>query len=124
MAYQNINFPTIKLVHGLRKEIGQSTKIISNGNTEYRLSKSSPRRRWTFSARAMTKTDRDAIILFARNVNFALDSFNFYCPIEKTTYKVRFDSSSLSSVVETMDVNGNVTSVTMGDIVLVEVIGE
>ena len=54
----------------------------------------------------------------------ALDSFNFYCPIEKTTYKARFDSSSLTSIVETMDVNGNVTSTTMGDIVLVEVLGE
>ena len=124
MAYQNINFPTLKLIHGLKKEIGQTTKIITNGNTEYRVSKSNPRRRWTFQARTLLKADRDAIIAFAQSVDFALDSFNFYCPIEKITYKVRFDSSSLSSMVETMDVNGNVTSVTMGDIVLVEVLGE
>ena len=121
MAYQNVNFPTLKLVHGLKKEIGQSTKIISNGNTEYRLSKTNPRRRWTFPSRALTLADRNSIISFAQSVNFALDSFNFYCPIEKTTYKVRFESSSLSSVVETMDVNGNVTAMTVGDIVLVEV---
>ena len=121
MAYQNINFPTLKLVHGLKKEVGQSTKIISNGNTEYRLSKSQARRRWTFPSRALVLADRTAIITFMKSVNFALDSFNFYCPIEKVTYKVRFESSAATSVVESMDVNGNVTAVTFGDISLVEV---
>ena len=121
MAYQNINFPTLKLVHGLKKEVGQSTKIISNGNTEYRLSKSQARRRWSFPARALTKADRDTLSTFMLSVSYALDSFNFYCPIEKVTYKVRFDSSASTSVVESMDVNGNVTAVTFGDVVLVEV---
>lgn len=121
MAYQNINFPTLRLVHGLKKEIGQSTKIISNGNTEYRLSKSQARRRWTFPARALTLADRNTLIGFMKSVDFALDSFNFYCPIEKLTYKVRFESSAATSVVESMDVNGNVTAVTFGDVSLVEV---
>ena len=124
MTYVNELFPNPKLVHGLTKEIGASTKIISNGNTEYRIQKSTPRRRWTWSSRAMSKADRDAIIAFARNRKFALESFNFYCPIEKQTYKVRFDSSSLTSTVEAMDTNGNVIYLSVGDIVLVEVIGE
>lgn len=121
MAFVNELFPNPKLVHGLTKEIGQSTKIISNGNTEYRINKSSARRRWTWSARAMSKDDRNEIITFIKNRNFALDSFRFYCPIEKIEYHVRFDNSALSSTVEAMDENGDVIYVSISDIVLVEV---
>jgi hypothetical protein len=121
MAFQNVLFPNPKLVHGLTKEVGQSTKIISNGNTEYRLSKSNPRRRWTWQSRGMSKADRDAIVTFMKNTKFSLDSFRFYCPLEKIEYHVRFDQSSFSSVVEVMDTSSNVSYVTIGDIVLVEV---
>lgn len=121
MAYQNVLFPNPKLVHGLTKEIGTTTKVISNGNTEYRIQKNNPRRRWTWQSRTISKADRDAIITFMNSVNFGLDSFRFYCPIDKVEYHVRFDSSANTSVVEAMDTSGNVTYTTIGDIVLVQV---
>lgn len=124
MAFQNILFPTPKLIHGITRESGMTTKIISNGNKEYRLSKTMIRRRWTIPGKSMSTADRKTIADFFLSVNFALDSFRFYDPITKTEYHVRLDSSVFSSTIEAMDTSGNVTYVTIGDIVLVEVIGE
>ena len=124
MAFQNILFPTPKLIHGITRESGNMTKIISNGNTEYRLNKSQIRRRWTIPGKSMSKSDRDAIGAFIVSVNFCLDSFRFVDPLTKSEYHVRFDSSSFGSTIEAMDSSGNVTYVTTSDIVLVEVIGE
>lgn len=124
MAFQNILFPAPKLIHGITREAGQTTKIISNGNTEYRLSKSTVRRRWTIPGKSMSLADRNTIGSFILQVKFGLDSFRFLDPISNTEYHVRFDSSTFSSTIEALDANGNVTYVTTSDIVLVEVIGE
>ena len=122
MAYQNITFPNPKLVHGLQKEVVKLTKIVTNGNTEFRISKQSNfRNRWTWPARAMSQTDIEAIIAFAESVDMALDSFNFYCPIKKATFKVRFEDAGLSMQVEAMNTSGTVTYSTIGDIKLIEV---
>lgn len=122
MAYQNITFPNPKLVHGLHKEVVKLTKIVTNSNTEFRISKQSNfRNRWTWPARAMSQTDIEAIIAFAESVDMALDSFNFYCPIKKQTYKVRFEDAGLSMQVEAMNTSGTVTYSTIGDIKLIEV---
>ena len=122
MAYQNILFPNPKLIHGLQKEIVKQTKIITNGNTEYRLSKQANfRQSWTWPARGMLQTDINAIIAFAESVDMAKDSFNFYCPVKKQTFKVRFEDASIAFTVEGMDINNNVVVGTIGDITLTEV---
>ena len=121
MAFQNILFPNPKLVHGLTKEVIQPTKIISNGNTEYRLSKSNVRHRWTWQGRAMSQGDYSAIVTFMESVNMSLDSFRFYCPIKKQEYHVRFDVGSISSTVEAMSYDNTVTYVSTSDISLIEV---
>lgn len=122
MAYQNILFPNPKLIHGLQKEVLKQTKIVSNGNIEYRISKNANfRNRWTWPARAMSQTDINAIISFAESVDMAKDSFNFYCPIKKQNYKVRFEDASIQFVVEAMNTSNTVTYSTISDISLIEV---
>lgn len=122
MAYQNINFPTPRLIHGLQKETAKQTKIITNGNTEYRITKQANfRNRWTFPGRLVPQGDIQEILDFAEQVDMAKDSFNFYCPIAKQTYKVRFNDASISYTVEAFDDNGNPLIGNLGDITLVEV---
>lgn len=121
MAFQNILFPNPKLLHGLKKEVIQQTKIISNGNTEFRLSKNDPRRRWVWPSRAMSEADKNAIVNFMKSVDFSLDSFRFYDPFEKTEVHVRFDMASISFSAEAFDTNNNVTYVGLSDIILLEV---
>ena len=122
MAYQNILFPNPKLIHGLQKEVVKQTKIITNGNKEFRINKQANfRQRWTWPARAMSQTDIDAIVTFADTVDMALDSFNFYCPIKKQTFKVRFEDASVSMTVEALSSNNSVIYSTIGDISLIEV---
>ena len=122
MAYQNILFPNPKLIHGLQKEIVKQTKIVSNGNTEYRISKNANfRQRWTWPARAMSQTDINTILAFADTVDMAKDSFNFYCPIKKQTFKVRFEDAGIQFQVEAMNTSNTVTYSTISDISLIEV---
>lgn len=122
MAYQNILFPNPKLIHGLQKEVLKQTKIVSNGNTEYRISKNANfRQRWTWPSRAMSQTDIDAIITFADTVDMAKDSFNFYCPIRKQTFKVRFEDAGIQFQVEAMNTSNTVIYSTISDISLIEV---
>lgn len=122
MAYQNILFPNPKLIHGLQKEVLKQTKIVSNGNTEYRISKNANfRQRWTWPARAMSQSDINAILSFADTVDMAKDSFNFYCPIRKQTFKVRFEDAGIQFQVEAMNTSNTVTYSTISDISLIEV---
>lgn len=121
MAFQNILFPNPKLIHGLKKEIIQGTKIISNGNTEYRLSKNDPRRRWIWPSRAMSNTDKEAIVNFVKSVDMSLDSFRFYDPFEKTEIHVRFDMAAISFTAEVLDSTNSIVYVNISDIALIEV---
>lgn len=122
MAYQNILFPNPKLIHGLKKEIAKQTKIISNGNIEFRLSKQENFRQiWTWQGRVMSQTDINAIVTFADTVDMAKDSFNFYCPFKKQNYKVRFIDASLTFTAEAMDTSSTIIYSSIGDISLIEV---
>lgn len=122
MAYQNILFPNPKLIHGLKKEVAKQTKIISNGNIEYRLSKQNNFRQiWTWQGRAMSQADINTIVTFADTVDMAKDSFNFYCPFKKQNYKVRFADASLTFVAEALDRSSNIIYSYIGDITLIEV---
>ena len=122
MAYQNILFPNPKLIHGIKKEYVKVTKIVSNGNIEYRISKNAQfRQRWTWPSRVMLQTDIDALIAFVDQVDMAKDSFNFYCPIKKQTYKVRFEDAKFEFSVDALNVNNDALAGTIGDITLIEV---
>ena len=122
MAFQNITFPNPRLIHGLQKEILKQTKIVTNGNTEFRISKQENfRQRWTWVSRVMLQSDIDAIISFAESVDMALDSFNFYCPIRKQTFKVRFEDASIQFTVEALDANNSAIVGGLSDITLIEV---
>ena len=106
----------------MQKEIVKQTKIVSNGNTEYRISKNANfRQRWTWPARAMSQTDINTILAFADTVDMAKDSFNFYCPIKKQTFKVRFEDAGIQFQVEAMNTSNTVTYSTISDISLIEV---
>lgn len=122
MAYQNILFPNPRLVHGLNKETFKQTKVITNGNTEFRISKQANfRNRWTWSGRLVPQDDITEIVEFAQQVDMAKDSFNFYCPIAKQTYKVRFVDAGITYSVEAFDENGDPVLGNLGDINLIEV---
>ena len=121
MAFQNVLFLNPKLIHGLKKTYAQQTKIISNGNTEYRISKNQKRRIWTWQSRNISATDWIAIQTFMNSVNFSLDSFRFYCPLAKAEYHVRFDMASFSATAEAFDTTNSVVGVNISDITLIQV---
>lgn len=122
MAYQNILFPNPKLIHGLKKEHVKVTKIVSNGNIEYRISKQTNfRQRWTWPARVVLQTEINALLTFIDQVDMAKDSFNFYCPVAKQTYKARFENASFDFSVDALTTGNDALAGTIGDIVLIEV---
>lgn len=121
MAFQNITFPNPKDLFGLTKEVLQQTKIISNGNVEYRLSKNDARHRWVWPSRNITKTEMDAILTFISNVNMSLDSFKFVDPFTGTTYHVRFDMASFSGQAVAFNRSNQVVATGISEISLIEV---
>jgi hypothetical protein len=122
MAFQNILFPSPKLIHSLKKEIAQLTQIVTNGTTEYRISKTPDQRaRWTYPQRTLLDADKKAIIDFAKSVNMQLDSFRYFCPIEKQEFHVRFDQTMISYSVEALNLDNSVAVVNISDIVLIQV---
>lgn len=121
MAFQNITFPNPKDLFGLTKEVLQQTKIISNGNTEYRISKNDARHRWNWPTRNITKTDMDSILSFISGVNMSLDSFKFVDPFSGLTYHVRFDMASFSSQAVAFNRSNEVIAAGISEIILLEV---
>jgi len=125
MAYHNIFFPTIKLVHDITKSIYKPTIIVANGYKEYRLQRqSNPRTTWKIPGKSMLSSDIDAITSFLSSVNYGLDSFNFTCPKDGLTYVVRFDGSGIDSVFLALDNSNTPLAEKVSDITLVQVFGE
>jgi hypothetical protein len=124
MAYQNINFPTLKLIHDFQEEKLAPTTVVSNFAKEYRINRfTSPRRVFTFPARNMTYADWTVINNFVISVGFSRDSFNFTHPITGNVIKVRFDSIPSASIVS-LNSNNAPVIVNASDIVLIEVFNE
>lgn len=121
MAFQDILFPNPKDLFGLKKEVLQQTKIITNGNSEYRISKNDARHRWTWPSRNMTNTDKEAITTFMGTVNMALDSFKFTDPFTGQVVHVRFDMASFSSTAVAFNRQNQPIAVAIDDINLIEV---
>lgn len=116
MAYQNITFPTLKLVHNLVVERERPTTIISNFSKEYRISRfANTKATYIFPARNLTITDWTIIRNFFETIGWERDSFNFLIPGTSTTIKVRlsgnpsatavaFDTSNVASMVNVSEI--------------------
>lgn len=124
MAYQNINFPTLRLKHDFLEENIAPVTVISNFSAEYRISRySSPKRRFTFPARNILASDWATLSTFMTTVGYQRDSFDFTHPFSGTVIKVRFDSIPDARTV-TIGANGAPTIIAISDINLIEVFNE
>lgn len=100
MAYQNINFPEIKLIHGLNVASERPVTVVSNFAKEYRINRYSQGKLYfTFPSRNMRYSDFLVLASFADTVKDTTDSFNFISPLSGTTYKVRFVERPTMTVV-------------------------
>lgn len=123
MAYQNINFPTMKLIHGFTTERIAPTTIVSNFAKEYRINRfSTPKLRFTFPERNLTFADWVTLRDFMAQVKFKRDSFNF-TPLGGFPIKVRFDDIPVVSVVA-LNANGTVKIVGVSEFSLIQVLNE
>lgn len=124
MAYQNITFPAMKLVHGFVEEFETPVNVVSNFNREYRINRySMPKGKFVYQARNMKYSDWLVLQTFFTTVKYQKDSFNFVHPLTNTVYKVRLASAPTIQVVA-LDTNKVPTIVTVSDIVLLQVFGE
>lgn len=124
MAYQNISFPTLKLVHGFSIDTESSTTIVTNFAKEYRIRRyASEKQKYVFQGRNLSYTDWSTIKTFLDTVGWQRDSFNLTIPGTATTVKVRLDS--LPSVQYLALNSSNVpTMVSVSDIILKQVFNE
>lgn len=81
MAFQNVVFPELKLIHGMTRTRTDRTQVFGNGYSEFRI------RRglidpvdWSFPGRALELADARTLIDFYNDVNGTLDSFKFKDP--------------------------------------------
>lgn len=124
MAYQNINFPTLKLKHDFRESQEAPTTIVSNFAKEYRINRfSTAKRTFTFPARNMKYADWQTIATFMDTVDWSKDSFNLIHPFTAASIKVRFGSYPSYRVVA-LNSSNQPTIVEVSDITLIEVFNE
>lgn len=100
MAYQNISFPALKLLHGFTQEVEAPTTIVTNFAKEYRINRySSPKMKFVFASRNMATADVDTLLAFFNTVGWQRDSFNFTNPNTNVVYKVRLDNIPSAQVI-------------------------
>lgn len=81
MAFQSVIFPTLKLKHGITREVVDPVMITGNGAREVRRKQNRWERFvWTIPARNLVQSDIDAIYKFLNGVGKGLDSFLFQDP--------------------------------------------
>jgi hypothetical protein len=82
MTFINATLVNPKLIHGLEREVGGPVTVVSNGFSEYRISKVSTYRiRWKWPARLMRSEDRKTLAtFFLTTAGFGLHSFKFTDP--------------------------------------------
>jgi hypothetical protein len=124
MAYQNISFPTIKLVHGFTVETESPTVVVTNFAKEYRIKRfSQEKQKYIFPGRNLAYADWLTIKSFFDTVGWQRDSFNLTIPGGVLVTKVRLDS--LPTVTFVALNNSNVpTMVSISDIILKQVFNE
>lgn len=81
MAFSNVTFPDLKLIHGISKSRGDNTIVFGNGFNEYRIRRSPiDPYTWSFPARDLYVDDARELIEFYNNVDGGLYSFKFKDP--------------------------------------------
>ena len=81
MAYQAIDFPSLKLRHGFRVETSSPINVIGNFAREYRIQRYSQAKNvFIFPARNLTWTDWQVLKTFFEQVGWERDSFRFTRP--------------------------------------------
>lgn len=81
MAFSGLTFPTLKLKHGITKEMVDPISITGNGAREVRRKQNKTDRGvWSFPARAMSENDKQALVKFLQQTKMGLDSFYFQDP--------------------------------------------
>jgi FAD synthase len=129
MAYQNISFPALKLVHDIQLERIVPTVIVSNYAKEYRINRYAGfKRRYTYPGRNVAYADYLTLINFIVTVNGKQDSFNFTSPIvgvgtQPTVVKVRFDSIP-TFILKAIDSQGYGKIMEVGAFSLIQVYNE
>ena len=126
MAYQNILFPALKLIHDMVVIRERPTSVISNFAKEYRISRySATKSTYVFPARNLTTADWITIRTFLETVGYERDSFNLDIPGDgvTTTVKVRLDGIPQVSYVALTNLNV-VSMVNVSEIRLKQVFNE
>jgi hypothetical protein len=82
MTFINTTLVNPKLIHGFEREVGGPITVVTNGYSEYRISKVSTYRiKWNWPARLMKFEDRrDLAFFFRTTAGFGLHSFKFTDP--------------------------------------------
>lgn len=81
MAFQNIVFPELKLIHGMSRTRSDRTVVFGNGYNEFRIRRGNiDPLDWSFPGRNMLAADAKTLIDFYNTVNGTLDSFKFKDP--------------------------------------------
>lgn len=81
MAFNNVVFPALKLIHGFSKTISNPVGIVQNGTSEYRLKKSAYSRfSWTYPSRTLVDADKLTLLKFYSDCGGSLTSFKFQDP--------------------------------------------
>lgn len=90
MAFQDITFPELRLLHGISKSRGDNTVVFGNGYREYRIrrNKIDPLV-WTLPARDLYVDDARELIDFYNDVDGGMDSFKFVDPDDHQWTKYR-----------------------------------
>lgn len=124
MAYQNINFPTMKLVQGFRVETMAPTVVISNYAKEYRINRNANEKNmFTFTGRNLRFADWTTIYNFLDGVGWIRDSFNLIRPDTGVSVKVRLMSPPSMEIVALTSTN-TPSIVAVSDIQFVQVFNE
>lgn len=124
MAYQNINFPTMKLRHGFTVEVEAPTVVLGNYAKEYRINRfANEKLRFNFPGRNLTFADWTTIYNFLDGVGWMRDSFNLVRPDTGATVKVRLATIPSMQVVALTATN-TPQIVSVSDIQLVQVFNE
>ena len=124
MAYQNISFPTLKLLHGFSIDTNSPTTVVTNFAKEYRIKRfASEKRTFKFPGRNISYTDWNTLKAFFDLVGWQRDSFNLTIPGTGTTVKVRLDSTPSVQYIA-LNQSNVPTIVSISDISLIEVFNE
>jgi len=85
MAFINEQFPSVKLVHGVKKSIIDPVAVVTNGNQEFRIKKNRfPRFNWEIPSANVTEETKLEMNAFLAAKDHSLDSFKFSDPDQVT----------------------------------------